>query len=69
MEVVGRDKRGGRMVTGFEDKILICCECHEEFVFTSAAQEYFAERGYIGLQNHDEESSVYFRNIFVEELD
>jgi len=34
------------MVTGFEDKILICCECHEEFVFTSAAQEYFAERGY-----------------------
>lgn len=34
------------MVTGFEDKILICCECDEEFVFPSAAQEYFAERGY-----------------------
>jgi len=28
----------------------------------------FADRGYIGLQNHDEQSSVYFRNIFVKEL-
>ena len=46
MEVGRRDKRGGMIVTGFDDKILICCECHEEFVFTSAAQEYFAERGY-----------------------
>lgn len=33
-------------MTGFDDKILICCECHEEFVFTAAAQDYFAERGY-----------------------
>lgn len=33
-------------MTGFEDKILICCECQEEFVFTAAAQDYFAERGY-----------------------
>jgi len=31
---------------GFEPKILICVECDEEFVFTSAAQQYFAERGY-----------------------
>lgn len=28
----------------------------------------FAARGYIGLQNHDERSTVYFRNIFVKEL-
>ena len=28
----------------------------------------FAERGYIGLQNHDDRSPVYFRNIFVKEL-
>lgn len=28
----------------------------------------FADRGYIGLQNHGEESIVYFRNIFVKEL-
>ena len=28
----------------------------------------FAEEGYIGLQNHDSRSSVYFRNIFVREL-
>ena len=34
------------MASGFEPKILICTECNEEFVFTVAAQEYFAERGY-----------------------
>jgi hypothetical protein len=28
----------------------------------------FAPRGYIGLQNHDDRSPVYFRNIFVREL-
>lgn len=28
----------------------------------------FARRGYIGLQNHDDRSHVYFRNIFVTEL-
>ena len=28
----------------------------------------FASEGYIGLQNHDGESPVYFRNIFVKEL-
>jgi hypothetical protein len=31
---------------GFQVKILICCECGEEFVFTVKAQQYFAERGY-----------------------
>ncbi|UCD18326.1 MAG: zinc-ribbon domain-containing protein [Candidatus Zixiibacteriota bacterium] len=34
------------MVGGFEPKILICEDCSEEFVFTAAAQEYFAEKGY-----------------------
>ena len=34
------------MKNGFEPKILICTECNEEFVFTSAAQQYFLERGY-----------------------
>ncbi len=28
----------------------------------------FAAEGYIGLQNHDRDSSVYFRNIFIKEL-
>ncbi|RKX25275.1 MAG: cytochrome C551 [Candidatus Zixiibacteriota bacterium] len=28
-------------------KILICCDCGEEFVVTVDAQEYFADRGYI----------------------
>jgi sugar phosphate isomerase/epimerase len=28
----------------------------------------FSEEGYIGLQNHDSESLVYFRNIFIKEL-
>jgi hypothetical protein len=30
--------------------------------------EDFADRGYIGLQNHDDQSPVYFRNIHVKEL-
>jgi hypothetical protein len=30
--------------------------------------EDFARRGYIGLQNHDDQSPVYFRNIYVKEL-
>jgi uncharacterized protein with PIN domain len=32
--------------TGFEPRVLVCSECKQEFVFTVAAQEYFAERGY-----------------------
>lgn len=34
------------METEFEDKILICVDCGEEFVFTASAQRYFAERGF-----------------------
>lgn len=34
------------MVDGFESRILICEECNQEFAFTIAAQQYFAERGY-----------------------
>ena len=34
------------MVDGYGPRVLICCECGEEFVFTAAAQQYFAERGY-----------------------
>jgi len=34
------------MGSGFDTKILICGECGEEFIFTIAAQEYFAEKGY-----------------------
>jgi len=30
--------------------------------------EDFADEGYIGLQNHDSLSPVYFRNLFVKEL-
>ena len=30
----------------FKDKILICVDCGEEFVFTISAQEYFAQRGF-----------------------
>lgn len=29
-----------------DTKILICCECEQEFAFTVAAQEYFLQRGY-----------------------
>lgn len=34
------------MDSGFQTKVLICADCKEEFVFTIAAQEYFAEKGY-----------------------
>ena len=34
------------MENGFKCRILICTECNQEFVFTGAAQQYFAERGY-----------------------
>ncbi|MCM2271646.1 MAG: zinc-ribbon domain-containing protein [candidate division Zixibacteria bacterium] len=34
------------METQFQNRVLICSECREEFVFTVAAQQYFAERGY-----------------------
>jgi hypothetical protein len=30
--------------------------------------EDFAARGFIGLQNHDDQSPVYFRDIHVKEL-
>lgn len=29
----------------FKDKVLVCVNCKEEFVFTIGAQEYFAEHG------------------------
>jgi len=34
------------MESRLEPRVLICSECHEEFAFTVAAQQYFAERGY-----------------------
>jgi len=45
---MSNSKRGGKMdnSNGFSTRILICVDCGEEFVFTAAAQEYFAARGY-----------------------
>ena len=34
------------MDSGYQTKILVCADCGEEFVFTIAAQEYFAGKGY-----------------------
>jgi hypothetical protein len=34
------------MVSDFAPKVLVCCDCREEFVMTANAQEYFAHRGY-----------------------
>lgn len=30
----------------YEDKILVCKECGQEFVFTAGEQEFYAERGF-----------------------
>jgi len=29
-----------------QDRILVCADCNEEFVFTVGAQEYFLEKGF-----------------------
>jgi hypothetical protein len=34
------------MVSEYALKVLVCCECGEEFVLTASAQAYFAQRGY-----------------------
>ncbi|MCI9027375.1 MAG: zinc-binding protein, partial [Lawsonibacter sp.] len=30
----------------YEDKILVCKECGNEFTFTAGEQEFYAERGF-----------------------
>ncbi|MDR0991803.1 MAG: zinc-ribbon domain-containing protein, partial [Ruminococcus sp.] len=30
----------------FEDKILTCADCGNEFVFTAGEQEFYAEKGF-----------------------
>lgn len=30
----------------YQDKVLVCRDCGEEFVFTSGEQEFFAEKGF-----------------------
>jgi hypothetical protein len=30
-----------------QDKVLICAQCGEEFVFTVSAQQYFLEKGFV----------------------
>ena len=30
----------------FEDKVLVCKECGQEFVFSAGEQEFYAERGF-----------------------
>ena len=34
----------------YEDKILVCKECGNEFTFTAGEQEFYAERGAPALQ-------------------
>ena len=31
----------------YEDKTLICKDCHKEFVFTAGEQEFYAEKGFV----------------------
>lgn len=30
----------------FEDKVLVCSDCGEDFVFTAGEQEFYAEKGF-----------------------
>lgn len=30
----------------FEDKVLVCKDCGQEFVFTAGEQEFYAEKGF-----------------------
>jgi CxxC-x17-CxxC domain-containing protein len=31
----------------YEDKVLICKDCNNEFVFTAGEQEFYAEKGFV----------------------
>lgn len=31
----------------YEDKTLVCKDCHNEFVFTAGEQEFYAEKGFV----------------------
>ncbi len=31
----------------YEDKVLVCKECNNEFVFTAGEQEFYAEKGFV----------------------
>lgn len=41
----GRSDKEGAPVEDYEDKLLICTDCNEEFVFTSGEQLFFADKG------------------------
>ncbi len=41
----------------YEDKILVCKECGNEFTFTAGEQEFYAERGF---QNEPQRPREYF---------
>ena len=30
----------------YEDKTIVCKDCHKEFVFTAGEQEFYAEKGF-----------------------
>lgn len=31
----------------YEDKTLVCKDCHNEFIFTAGEQEFYAEKGFV----------------------
>lgn len=46
MEGTAVGREGDLVDKNAQARVLICVDCKEEFAFTVAAQEYFAERGY-----------------------
>jgi hypothetical protein len=54
---------GNRVTVGLNGKQVVDWEAEPRGKITD-----FAARGYIGLQNHDDRSPVYFRNIYVRDL-
>ena len=42
---MGNESKRGKTIM-YEDKILVCKECGNEFTFTAGEQEFYAERGF-----------------------
>ena len=38
-------ERSDRITTSFQDEILECVDCHQEFTFSAGEQSYFASKG------------------------
>lgn len=46
----------------YEDKILVCKDCGNEFVFTAGEQEFYAEKGFVNEPQRCKECRIARKN-------